>query len=375
MKSVSQILLLYCNQSMGMGGAEVFLTDLLKTVPAQKWSVQVATTSGALASQMRAVGMTVQQLPWVMDVIGDWKGLVKAVIFGPLAAWQWWRVLQRHQGVVLLSGFNEKLLVTPLAARLGLPVVWIEFSSLAPVLSMWGGLIGAWYRRLLPQVSTIVTSSEFSRQKLQKELKLEQKKIVVIPCGSSATLKPIAKKKAQKIVCVSRLQPGKGQDLLLQSFAQVVTQHPTAELVIVGEGDFLPALKQQVAALALDGKVTFTGWVERADEMWRQAAISVFPSMWELEGFGLVMIEAMAAGVPIVTFDRGPMNEVVLHQRNGLLAESGSVDDLAQKISWLLTSPTEAKKLATQAQRDFARLYTIDRIADQYAAHLSHYYR
>lgn len=375
----TKLTILYANQSMGMGGAEQFMTDLLTTLADDSnISIRVASTHGQFLETFFSPINTIP-IRTVIDLIGNWKGLLKAVFLFPKAVIEWARVILQirkvaGKKVILMSGFNEKLIVTPIARMVGIPVVWIEFSSLQTVLSDWFGLIGTWYRSYLPLVETIITSSEFSKEALLKELTLSVDNITVIPCGRSLATQKKNKLKPlfdfPYILSVSRLQPGKGQDMLIDAFSLLHQDFPDLKLVLVGEGDFLETLQHKVEALQLQDSVIFTGRVDDVQTYYQHAKVFVFPSMWELEGFGLVLIEAMAYQAPIVTFDRGPLNEIIQDQKNGLLAEQGLAQDLAKKIAVLLKSPRLAKQYVTQAAKDFQTKYTSQQSAQMYKAQL-----
>jgi glycosyltransferase involved in cell wall biosynthesis len=363
--------IIYLNQAMGMGGAEVFMTDLLEALQDRKWQVSAVTTRLNFASYLKQHNLETKRAPFIMDVIGDWKGLLKAFFFGPLAFLQWVYILLQHltgakNTTVLLSGFNEKLLVTGIAKTLGYNVVWIQFSGLGLLLDKWGGWVGSWFKWSIQQADQVITSSEHSKKAIISELPITAQQVPVIPCGRKLEVKNYKAVQNKKIVCISRLQPGKGQDVLIQAMPTVLKNHPDATLEIIGEGDFEIKLRKLVSELNLEKHVIFKGRVDSIEKELQTSMISVFPSVWDLEGFGLVLIEAMAAAKPIVTFDRGPMNEIIQHKRNGLLAEAGSVKDLAEKIISLLDDEKIRKKLAVQAAQDFEARYTIKEIARQY---------
>ena len=102
----------------------------------------------------------------------------------------------------------------------------------------------------------------------------------------------------------------------------------------------------------------------------KKSILCVFPSVWPLEGFGLVAVEAMSLGKLIVAFNRGPTNEIITHEKNGLLAKEGCVDDLAKNMIRLLDSKSKdktlVKKLGKQAQKDFQEKYLISNLVDDY---------
>jgi glycosyltransferase involved in cell wall biosynthesis len=144
-------------------------------------------------------------------------------------------------------------------------------------------------------------------------------------------------------------------------------KYPEWKLKIVGEGDFKIELQAIIRRLKIKN-VKLVGRVPDVLKEMSQADVCVFPTLWELEGFGLVAIEAMAMGTPVVAFDRAPVNEIITHQKNGLLAKNKNVSDLASQIEKVMTQPQLIKKLSKQAQQDFAKKYQISAISDLYLA-------
>lgn len=132
---------------------------------------------------------------------------------------------------------------------------------------------------------------------------------------------------------VRRLVPRMGIDVLLRAWAQL--EHGT--LVIVGEGPEREILERMAGALDLSGRVRFAGRVE--DELlpayYRAADLCVLPSL-SLEGFGLVVLEALACATPVVASDAGGLAEALHGLGPGLVVPRGDATALAERLSWLL---------------------------------------
>jgi glycosyltransferase involved in cell wall biosynthesis len=379
---MGKIKLLFLTQTLGLGGAEQFNADLLGELQAHhEFEVIAATTNEIYATQLRQKKLTVLQTKTIIDVIGDWKGLLKALVLWPVSAWEYYKILKSvWPQFILMSGFGEKLVVTPLARWLGIPVVWIEFGPLDSVLDKFGGVPRKWYGWCMKWPVKIVTSSRYSANLLIKNPGLESQKVVVIRCGRALDkvkihrLKISARPpKTPTIVCVSRLEPGKGQDILIDAFAQVHKEIPTAMLEIVGEGDFLSILQRQAQRLGFQKQISFLGRVDDSLVAMAKATVCVFPSLWPLEGFGLVLIEAMAVGQPIVAFDRDPTPEIVVDEKTALLvpvqkegANTDTVKKLAETLVALLNNKIKAKKIGQAAEDVFWSRFTIQSVAGEY---------
>ena len=357
-----------------MGGAEVFMSDLLAGLQKQGFEISAYTTSQDFLDLLRKKGVSGELLPVVLDIIGNWKGLVKAFVLSPFGLWQYFRVVRenRDAGVLLFSGFVEKLVCSWLGYFYGVRSVWIEFGPLEPIFSKFLSLPKLLYfaTKYLPE--KIIVPSENTLDHL-KAVGVAPEKLALIPCGRPDVAKNLKTKRGaagQKIVCVSRLEPGKGQDLLIKAFQKVHQKSPSSTLMIVGEGDFDIELKSLIRKYKLSNSVRLAGRVPDALRVMSEADLCVFPSVWPLEGFGLVTVEAMALGKPVVAFNHGPGNEIVVDGVTGLLAKSGDVNDLEKKIIQMLENKTLAKKLGSAGRKRFLEKYQIDGCVKEYSKFL-----
>jgi glycosyltransferase involved in cell wall biosynthesis len=145
-------------------------------------------------------------------------------------------------------------------------------------------------------------------------------------------------------VFTGRLVPHKGVDVLLQALVQLP---PDVVLVVIGAGPRLPSLVGLARRLGVDDRVRFCPAVTDED-LPRYLALGdvfVFASQNRLEGFGLAVAEAMAAGLPVVIADMPGVREVIEPGREGLLAEPLIASDLAEKVRVILDDPLLAKRM------------------------------
>ena len=159
------------------------------------------------------------------------------------------------------------------------------------------------------------------------------------------------------VVTVGRLAVQKDQATLLRAFAKVVRQRP-ARLVLVGEGERRPALEALAGELGIADQVTFAGLQPNPYPLMREADLFVLSSAWE--GFGNVLVEAMAVGTPVVSTDcpHGP-REILEDGKWGGLVPPGDSDALAEAM-------LEALRSGGIDARERARHFTVARAADQY---------
>lgn len=359
--------------TFGLGGAEQFITQLAEYFKQQDIDVEVWTNYQPWIQLLKSKNISTKKVPVAIDVVGDWKGLLKALLLLPLVfltdGWVVWQM--RKNTAILLAGFSQKPTVSWWAALWRRPLVWIEFGPLESVLSKFHQLPKLWYylAKSLPQLVVVPSSHTF--QHLISGAKIDLAKLRKVPCAvrlenqKAKTITSIN----NRVVCVSRLEPGKGQDRLITAFKIVVKRIPTAELRIVGEGGFSTELSTLIKKHQLEKRVQLVGRVADVATEMQQASICVLPSTWPLEGFGLTLIEAMAMGKPVIAFDQPPLNELVVHGQTGILVPDDSTNQekaLADAIIDLLNNHQLQISLGKKAKNYVQKNYLFDQIGPMY---------
>lgn len=361
--------ILFLNQALSIGGAEVFDTDLLAEFKERGIALAAYTNNTYFAHMLHFSDVSTLGVPFVADLLGNVKGLLKAVFFVPLLFVWYGMTLFKHRSVdvLVMSGFTEKVLATVWAKLFGIPVVWIEFGPLSAVFSKFFGLPKVLYRLQTSLPDTVIVPSQNTVADLLQSARISLAKLKVIPCGTALeAVESFEDITRPVIVCPSRLEAGKGQDILISAMKEVIKKIPSAQLHVIGEGDFGVTLKKQVEKLKLGKSVVFHGRVKDIREHLAKAQIVAFPSVWPLEGFGLVAIEAMALAKPVVAFNRGPTNEIIVDEQTGLLAKPGDPQALASALLTLLRSAKKREDFGSAGLARFKENYTIEAVADQY---------
>jgi glycosyltransferase involved in cell wall biosynthesis len=124
-------------------------------------------------------------------------------------------------------------------------------------------------------------------------------------------------------------------------------------LTIIGNGDRRAAYEKQAADLGLATKVEFAGYVSEADKIraYQNADLLLLPSVNNNEAFGLVLIEALACGAPVIASDLPGVRRVFANYQEGLLAEPGSASDLKSKLEFIMNNEDRRREMATAARR------------------------
>ena len=152
------------------------------------------------------------------------------------------------------------------------------------------------------------------------------------------------------VISVGRYDPVKGFDMLIEAWAVVAQKHPDWTLKIVGPGDKSPYL-EQVKRLKLEKKVICEGSTDNVYGKMAEASFYVLSS--RSEGFGLVLIEAMAVGLPCVAFSCSPgPRSIVSSSHNGLLVKKDHVPELTEAIIYLMENEKERFNFSKQAIMD-----------------------
>jgi glycosyltransferase involved in cell wall biosynthesis len=167
---------------------------------------------------------------------------------------------------------------------------------------------------------------------------------------------------------VGRVVREKGLDRLLSALRLVRTPW---RLVVDGDGMDLPRVKRLARRLGLEDRVEFVGWADRAAHLnlYRDASVVVVPSMWP-EPFGIVGIEAMSYGKPVVAFRVGGIPEWLEDNVTGFLVTPHDVNQMAEKIEFLLEHPDVAREMGMKGrdrvEREFTGQQHVARLLDIY---------
>ena len=149
---------------------------------------------------------------------------------------------------------------------------------------------------------------------------------------------------SQLLLTVARLHPQKGHDYLIPIIPEIVAKFPQVHFVWVGDGDRTSYLTEMLRQYNVGAKVSLLGYRSDIPDLLSAADIFLFPSY--REGLPFAVLEAMVCGLPIVASDTGGIPEMIIHQRHGLLFETGNPEDLREKLDWALTHPTAIVQMA-----------------------------
>jgi glycosyltransferase involved in cell wall biosynthesis len=187
-------------------------------------------------------------------------------------------------------------------------------------------------------------------------------KLHVVRCGIALDALPMRRKTGKTVdslICVGRLSPEKGIAGLFEAFAMVLETHPCMKLRLVGDGPERRPLEDLAGKLGIEQCVDFLGAQPEAATLLKIADsdILILPSF--LEGLPVVLLEAMAVGVPVVASRVAGIPELVEDGKTGLLFTPSNWDELAQRISLLICDPELYAKIADRAQGAVAAQFDV----------------
>lgn len=238
-----------------------------------------------------------------------------------------------------------------------------------PVAGAGSRLLGLWLRRSLRRFDAMASVSDPARQFAKQAFRLNS---VVIPNPVDLSMfgRRTNKNDPHKIVFLGRLVKRKGCRQLIQAFALAAADNQELRLVIAGDGPERPSLEKLVERLGLSGRVQFLGFIDEADKpgLLGSAAVACFPSLYG-ESFGIVLIEAMAAGAGVVIGGDNPGYSSVLSEGPLLLVDPRDTEALANKLSFIFAN-SDMRQEAHEWQSQSVKQYDINvvgnRIVDLY---------
>ena len=228
----------------------------------------------------------------------------------------------------------------------------------------WVALPGS--RQLLQRIAgdldVLTYISEYTRGRLEPALGRRTRLVQLSPgvdvdrftpdADGAAVRRRYGLGEAPVVVCVSRLVARKGQDVLVAGWSRVLARHPGARLLLVGGGPAEVSLRRAVAARGLQDSVVLAGPVPHAELPAHYAAGDVFAMPCrtrrgglDVEGLGMVFLEAAACGLPVVAGTSGGAPETVQEGVTGHVVEPRSPDEVAAAISRLLDDPARARAM------------------------------
>jgi len=279
--------------------------------------------------------------------------MIDAVLLGRIAHW-----------LAMKRGLKCALVISPQGADYAPEVVssWEHTSRWEFLLRKY---LDKLTRRLTPQVQ--IACSEYEKTTYVEHLGADPNHIKVVhnttdlsdgytdlnDTESTQYRAELGKESFPRLICVSRLTKSKGQDVLLRAIPRVVRHFPLSTAWLVGDGPQRARLEQMCHCLNIEPHVKFLGLRSDVKRLLQMADLFVFPTLWE--AFGIVLIEAMAAGLPCIASRTGAIPDIIEDGYSGLTFTPGSPEELAERIIELARDP-ERRKIMGQRGRQTVQM-------------------
>jgi len=333
------------------GGTERQMIEVVRRLDPRRWQVHLACfkTSGTWFPRAAERAASVAAFPIT--------GFARPSTFTRMRSFaQWCR--ERRIALVHTSDLYSNIFFLPAAMLAGVPV---RIGSRREIAASKTAAQIALQRASYACAHRVVANAEAVAARLRRE-QVSADRISVVPNGLelSRFTPRVLPPRLRRIAMVANLRPGKGHDTLIEAAPLILRRFPDARFDLIGAGTERAALERLVSDRGLTHAFTFAGHVEELPQRLSDADLFTLPS--ESEAFPNAVLEAMAAGLPVVATAVGGIREVVHDQRTGLLVGPRDPQALAAAISGLLADVPRARALATAGRALVEARYSFERM-------------
>lgn len=342
-----------CLPHFGNGGAESMVSQLVSALDQKKIEAKVFCVFGnahgnALEERVQKAGIEIVYLK-------------KGVGFSPKAVLNMWKQLRAFKPDVVHTHLSACVYCAP----------WVLFHKAKMVHTIHnipqkeGNKVRRTLMRFMYKIKKAVpvaiSDTNHDLVCAEYHLKPEAVQTIYNPVQCEKFYRSDTHGETVELITVGRLSAQKNQKLLIDAFGTVAQKREDVRLTIVGKGELEQQLKAQAQTLGLAAKIRFTGVVENPQDYLATADIFVLSSNYE--GLPLAVLEAMAAGLPIVSTDVGGVKDIVTD--NGLLAPPNDQGALSQALLRLIEDPNLREQFG-QKSLEYAQNYALPVIAQKY---------
>jgi len=342
--------------SLNFGGAEKLVLDLIKNLDKQKFNIHLLTIkgSGDLLSQFQETRAKI--------ILFDKKSKI-----GLKTIWQLFRYFKKEKIEIvhthLFAGDTWGRIAACLAR---VPVI----ISTEHNVNLDEGYFKKLIKRILSHFTKkIIAVSAAVKDYQIKTEKIPAQKIEVIYNGINLQKFPyftdyVFHQATPTLGIIGRLEVQKGHLLLLQALSLVCQKHPAVKLMIVGQGSEQNNIQTIITKLGMEKSVIWQKPQADIIPYLAKLDLLVAPSLWE--GLGIVVLEALACGVPVIASKVDGIKEIIVDGKNGFLFEKGNQQELAAKIINLINHPENLEQIRKSGSETIKQKFDIVDISQKY---------
>lgn len=369
MKARAPLKVMYVGHTAQLSGGEIALSRLIAALGDSVDPVVVLGESGPLQDRLRSLGIDVQVLPLVSgtkdlrkDRVGSPASVAKNIAAVLGYAWRLRRLMRQQRVSVVHTNTLKAGFYGCLAARLaGIPSVWHVRDRLAPdYLPKLAILLTRMALAVLPQ--RIICNSAATRSTIAPRWAgwVTSKAVVaaspipgVLDSARDRLVTAARSGRGLAVGMVGRFAPWKGQLIVIRAFA--AADLPGSRLVLIGspmfgEDAYADAVLREIRELGLEDRVEVRGFVDDVLGALTEMDVLVHASL-SPEPFGQVIVEGLAAGLPVIATHGGGPSEILTHEVDGLLYEPGDVAELTKLLRRLDRDAAWREQLGEQGAR------------------------
>lgn len=215
-------------------------------------------------------------------------------------------------------------------------------------------------KKMLPKLDYYVTLTKYDTEEVRKEFGI---KVTTIHNPKSFTSIETSNLMSKQFLALGRLVYAKGFDILLNAFKIFMKENKDWNLIIVGEGKERKNLEKQIKKNNLESRVYLEHATNNVKKYFLNSSTFLLPSRWE--GFGMVVLEALETGVPVIAFDINAMREIFGDSKAKILVEQNNIEEYAKAMLKIAENDEYRKTLGRNA-KERAKLFTIEKISKEW---------
>ena len=358
---MNKINICFFNSSVAWGGGEKWHYDMAVRINQNRCKPYViAGIKSELSLRLKPT-----------DISFSTIGVSNLSFLNPFKIYRVYKILKREKIKIIIINLSEDVKLAGIASKLaGVRHVIYRRGSAIPIKnSLLNRLI---FNYALTGI--IANSQQTKRTILHNNPTLfPHEKIRVIYNGiflgegEKSVIEPFYQKMPGEVVIgnAGRLVRQKGQKYLIEIARKLKDQHIKFKLLIAGEGEYQEKLKQLANENGVSNEVLFLGFVKDMKQFMDTIDIFVLPSLWE--GFGYVIVEAMAANKPVVAFDISSNPEIIVDGQTGYLVKDMDVDEFTRKISFLASNKSLREQMGSAGRLRVKELFDIEKTFEEFS--------